>query len=50
VYTVGGERGVLIKFDTGDLEWKVRSAVSTQAFVKTDDTALNDKLWEEIDE
>lgn len=45
-----GDRGVLIKFDTGDLEWKVRSAVSTQSFVKTDDTALNDKLWQHIDQ
>ncbi len=45
-----GERGVLIKFDTGELEWKTRSAVMTQAFVETDDPAQNDRLWRDKDQ
>jgi hypothetical protein len=45
-----GDRGVLIEFDTGEIEWKTRDAVTTQAFVRTDDPAHSSKLWRDIDE
>lgn len=45
-----GESGVLIQFDSGALEWKSRSAVRDQAYVKTNDPAHNQKLWREIDQ
>lgn len=45
-----GESGVLIQFDSGALEWKSRSAVRDQAYVKTNDPAHSQKLWREIDQ
>ena len=40
-----GRKGVLIKFDEGTFEWKTRRAVTTQAFVRSDDPAHDDMLW-----
>ena len=45
-----GERGVLIQFDTSELEWKTRSAVMNQTYVRTDDPAHSDRLWRDIDQ
>lgn len=45
-----GERGVLIQFDTGELEWKTRSAVMNQTYVRTDDPAHSARLWRDIDQ
>ncbi|WP_414528616.1 hypothetical protein [Nodularia chucula] len=45
-----GQTGVLIKFDTGEIEWKRRRAVADQAYVKADDPAKASALWREINE
>lgn len=45
-----GEKGVLLKFDTGELEWKKREAVTQQAYVKTNDPAIKTMLWRDIDQ
>lgn len=45
-----GQRGVLIKFDTGEMEWKTRDAVITQAYIRSNDPAVNAGLWRNIDQ
>lgn len=45
-----GQRGVLIKFDTGEMEWKTRDAVITQAYIRSNDPAVDAGLWRDIDQ
>jgi len=45
-----GERGVFIQFDTGELEWKTKSAIMNQTYVRTDDPAHSARLWRDIDQ
>jgi hypothetical protein len=45
-----GRKGVLLKFDNGVTEWKAREAVTSQSYVKTDDPAIEAKLFREINQ
>lgn len=43
-----GEKMVKIRFDSGEIEWKTREAVRDQAFVMSNDPAMESRLWQEF--
>jgi hypothetical protein len=43
-----GRKGVLLKFDTGETEWKLRESVTGQTFIKTDDPARTAMQYQEV--
>ena len=45
-----GRKGVLLKFDSGATEWKVREAVTSQSYVKTDDPAIKAQLFRDMNQ
>ena len=45
---VDGEKGVVLKFDRGETEVKLRSAVRDDAYVMRDDPAIERQQWQEF--
>ena len=45
---VDGEKGVVLKFDGGETEVKLRSAVRDDAYVMEDDPAIERQQWQEF--